>query len=467
MSNIHRRDLLSGSIGFAAAAPLLVPAQAVAQTAGGAARTLTDFGGRAATDNSAAAAAALAALGQDGGPLLVPIGEWPANIRVNQDNILFAGQGGVAERGRGGVNCVRPQQTDGAAATVTFGDGTRMVEKGGIDNLVISGMSASGAEARTALLLRGGVSHFSARDFELCHGLRSLAIEPSGAHPVTCNWFTNFHIRGTGNPSRDSRAIYVSRPNSEPNYYTANSFANGHINGPTNGYAVEANAGNGAGILLSFTNVYCDVRPGLGMLFRGNVKLSCMNLQLDPDATGAVVIDTDNPPGTDPARFISGNLVHGGQRIRYRDGSTVLLPEEAEWFFYNARLKNPFLSDLIYLSPSSAPFRTSTYLDFQSDDGPWRLHGLDFRVMSATEAGEPSAAIAGAIMTEGGIAAKKDVWSGGALRFGTALFHGTQQVVGPRQAAVRSPAGGATRDVEARAAIDALIARLRAHGLIA
>lgn len=40
-------------------------------------------------------------------------------------------------------------------------------------------------------------------------------------------------------------------------------------------------------------------------------------------------------------------------------------------------------------------------------------------------------------------------------------------VVGPRQAAVADAAGGATIDVEARAAINALLARVRTHGLIA
>ena len=40
------------------------------------------------------------------------------------------------------------------------------------------------------------------------------------------------------------------------------------------------------------------------------------------------------------------------------------------------------------------------------------------------------------------------------------------QVVGPRQPAVPSPSGGTTIDHEARAAIDALTAALKTHGLI-
>lgn len=44
---------------------------------------------------------------------------------------------------------------------------------------------------------------------------------------------------------------------------------------------------------------------------------------------------------------------------------------------------------------------------------------------------------------------------------------GGNQVVGARLAAVADPTGGATTDAEARAAIAAILARLRTHGLIA
>lgn len=56
-------------------------------------------------------------------------------------------------------------------------------------------------------------------------------------------------------------------------------------------------------------------------------------------------------------------------------------------------------------------------------------------------------------------------WSDGALP-ATALSIGGQQVVGPRLPDVPSPSGGTTIDAEARAAVDALIATLKSHGLI-
>jgi Protein of unknown function (DUF2793) len=56
-------------------------------------------------------------------------------------------------------------------------------------------------------------------------------------------------------------------------------------------------------------------------------------------------------------------------------------------------------------------------------------------------------------------------WSDGSLP-AAALVIGGQQVVGPRLPDVPSPSGGTTIDVEARAAVDALIATLKSHGLI-
>lgn len=56
-------------------------------------------------------------------------------------------------------------------------------------------------------------------------------------------------------------------------------------------------------------------------------------------------------------------------------------------------------------------------------------------------------------------------WSDGHLP-ASALKVGGQQVVGERQASVPSPSGGTVIDVEARSAVDELIATLKSHGLI-
>lgn len=56
-------------------------------------------------------------------------------------------------------------------------------------------------------------------------------------------------------------------------------------------------------------------------------------------------------------------------------------------------------------------------------------------------------------------------WEIGQLR-GSAVHVDGQQVLAARQAAIGSPAGGAVVDNEARLAINAMLAALRAHGLI-
>jgi hypothetical protein len=56
-------------------------------------------------------------------------------------------------------------------------------------------------------------------------------------------------------------------------------------------------------------------------------------------------------------------------------------------------------------------------------------------------------------------------WSDGSLP-AAALTIGGEQVVGPRLPDVPSPSGGTTIDAESRAAVDALIATLKSHGLI-
>lgn len=60
-------------------------------------------------------------------------------------------------------------------------------------------------------------------------------------------------------------------------------------------------------------------------------------------------------------------------------------------------------------------------------------------------------------------------WEGlmGAVKANVGFFIGGNQIVGSRGAAVADATGGATIDTEARAALNALLARVRTHGLIA
>jgi hypothetical protein len=60
---------------------------------------------------------------------------------------------------------------------------------------------------------------------------------------------------------------------------------------------------------------------------------------------------------------------------------------------------------------------------------------------------------------------RNGAWEVGKLRGSEVAVDGVK-VVGAQQAAIPAPAGGTTADVEARAAIGAILAALRSHGLI-
>ena len=57
-------------------------------------------------------------------------------------------------------------------------------------------------------------------------------------------------------------------------------------------------------------------------------------------------------------------------------------------------------------------------------------------------------------------------WRAGAIR-DDGLYQADEKVAGPRQPAIAGPAGGSVIDAQARATIAAILAALRAHGLIA
>ena len=120
-------------------------------------------------------------------------------------------------------------------------------------------------------------------------------------------------------------------------------------------------------------------------------------------------------------------------------------------------------------TPPASPAVGSCYIVGSSPTGSW-----------AGQAGKLAAYASGgwrfvapfdglcALVRSSGSAAiyRNGAWEIGTLR-GSELTLDGLKVVGPRQGAIPAPAGGSTADPEARAAIGAILAALRAHGLIA
>lgn len=120
-------------------------------------------------------------------------------------------------------------------------------------------------------------------------------------------------------------------------------------------------------------------------------------------------------------------------------------------------------------TPPSAPAAGDCYILGANPSGAWAGHAL---ALAGYTAGgwrfiAPFAGLSVVDKASGQVA----VFTAGAWDLGhvqaTTLSIAGDQVVGARLAAVGDPTGGTTVDTEARAAIAAVLARLRQHGLIA
>ena len=120
-------------------------------------------------------------------------------------------------------------------------------------------------------------------------------------------------------------------------------------------------------------------------------------------------------------------------------------------------------------TPPGSPAVGNCYIVGSAPTGAWAGHGLAFA--GYTEGGwrliPPFSGLTALDKASGEFATfAGGAWTKGEVR-AAKVSVGGNQVVGARQAAVADPSGGATVDAEARAAIAALLARLRLHGLIA
>ena len=120
-------------------------------------------------------------------------------------------------------------------------------------------------------------------------------------------------------------------------------------------------------------------------------------------------------------------------------------------------------------TPPGSPSIGSAYVLGGSPTGAWSGH--PHALAGYTPGGwRYIAAVEGLSVTEkasGEVATfRSGAWEKGHVRAAKLSVSGTQ-VVGAQLAAVADPAGGTTVDAEARAAIAALLVRLRQHGLIA
>ena len=120
-------------------------------------------------------------------------------------------------------------------------------------------------------------------------------------------------------------------------------------------------------------------------------------------------------------------------------------------------------------APPASPAIGNAYVVAVGASGAWAGH--DGKIAGFGEGGwRFIAAVDGASVIDrssGEILLRRGgSWEAGIVR-GQEVRLGGQKVVGARQAAIASPAGGTTIDIEGRTTIAAILAAMRSHGLIA
>ena len=138
----------------------------------------------------------------------------------------------------------------------------------------------------------------------------------------------------------------------------------------------------------------------------------------------------------------------------------VAIPAYCETFSHQARLSQPFLTDLVYFSPTADPFSTTVSLDWQTTTGPMRLNGIQFRV---TDTADAYSVNSGGLQSAGGISAVKSIYAGDAVGSANGYYVGANKVVAARQSAIAD----ATDASSAITQLNLALAAMRAHGLIA
>ena len=171
------------------------------------------------------------------------------------------------------------------------------------------------------------------------------------------------------------------------------------------------------------------------------------------------------------ARFSTGNLTDN-RSFTFQDLNGDLLVSGGFADFTNVLLDHnptdntPALNLQAFWNDGGVAFR-GLFIDINdtASDPASRAFGIDIDGVEVFTVRESEMYVLGDLSSDGSVFAA-DVQSDSFVQ-GTEYRVSTIKVVGAQGASVADAAGGATVDAEARTAINALLARVRAHGLIA
>ena len=159
-----------------------------------------------------------------------------------------------------------------------------------------------------------------------------------------------------------------------------------------------------------------------------------------------------------------------------RHGLPFILPGQAQKeMFHNEALQ--MLDALVAAaveepprpSPPSSPAAGACYIVASNPTGDWasKANHLAAYTPGGLRYLAPVEGLSVFVKSTGTVAAyRNSAWELGVVRASRIVISGNQ-VVGERQVAIADPTGGTQVDAEARSAIAAMLAAMRAHGLIA
>lgn len=348
--------------------------------------SVEDFGaqaGNSAFDSTAAihtAIATVSALG--GGRVLFPsAGNYYANVDLVGSNITLEWPAGATV----GTHALRPFDGTKAPLTIGGSD-TTITRDCALINPCISGVKIGGNyalaadNAPAALDIKGNTAILHVQNPHIYNGVKTINLIPSATKEVVSVKFFGGEVRNDITDSTSARTIYGEYVNTL-GYYNDVIFFGTKVNGPQQGAVVHM----AGGALFEGHGCYVDMYPGATFKFTTGGTALFHGCNLDPHGIDEIIVVTDDLT-TDPNRVWQGDIRHGPQKWQNGLGTVFDIPDEANNVYYRAALRDSWLNDAIYFGRSTNRYSTTEGMIPRSDTGPMDLFGMDWSVRNTTQA---------------------------------------------------------------------------------
>lgn len=275
---------------------------------------------------------------------------------------------------------------DGTKATLTIGDGTTLTRNCGLICPNISGVKIGGDytkyadNAPAALDIKGNVAVLEIHQPAIYGGKITVRQIPSNTHPIVSVKYFGGERRNDIADSPLARTIVGQYVNSNGYFNDVVSFGT-KDNGPPQGNIAEFIGG----ALFEAHGCYMDMYPGAGIRFTTGGAGLFHGCNLDPHGLNEVIIVTDDLT-TDLNRVVQGDFRHGPQKWQNGSGTIFDIPDQANFFAYRGSLRDVWLNGQINFGRSTDRFSTTEYLSPRTDTGPMDLVGMDWSVRNTTQA---------------------------------------------------------------------------------